>query len=53
MEKIEIENSLGLTVYINGKPNLAFMPKETLDALCTSLLALMESELNSSEVDTK
>ena len=50
MEKVEIESSLGLAVYINGKPNLALMPKETLDALCTSLLALIEAEIKNGEV---
>ena len=50
MEKIEIENSIGLAVYINGKTNLALMSKETLDALCSSLLALIEAEIMNSEV---
>lgn len=45
MEKIEIENSLNLAVYFNGKPNLALMPKEAMDALCTALLSLLDSEV--------
>lgn len=46
MEKIETENNLNLAVYVNGKPNLALMPIEALDALCVALLSLLESEVD-------
>lgn len=49
MEKIEIENSLGLVVYVNGKPNLALMPKEMMDVLCASLLSFMEKGIQNNE----
>lgn len=51
MQEIQTNNKLGLKVFINGKPNLALMPKETLDALCSSLLALMLSDLGNGEGD--
>ncbi len=44
MEKIENENSMGLAVYINGRPDLSLMPKEVLDELCSALLSLLEEE---------
>ena len=51
MEKVEIENELNLAVYINGKPDLTLMPQEVLDTLCSALLALMDSELVSSDTE--
>ncbi len=40
MEKVEIENSLNLDIYINGKPDLTLMPNEVIDAFCSALLSL-------------
>ncbi len=44
MKEIQIPNALELKVYINGKPDLSLMPKETLDELCSALLSLLEEE---------
>ncbi len=45
MEEIQVPNVLELKVYINGKPDLAAMPKEVLDELCSALLSLLEGEI--------
>ncbi len=44
MKEIQITNDLELKVYINGKPDLLFMPKEVLDEFCSALLSLLEGE---------
>lgn len=45
MEKIDIQNDLGLMVYVNGKPNLSLISQDVMDVLCAALLSLMETEL--------
>ena len=42
MIKIEMENELGLEIYINGIPDLKEMPPEKLE----SLLAVLEMQIS-------
>jgi hypothetical protein len=37
MRKIEVENELGLDVYINGTPDLKQLPKDEYDLFITAL----------------
>lgn len=53
MEKVEIVNDLGLTVFINGKPSLALMPQDVIDVLCSSILTLMGEEMRNSGADAR
>ena len=41
MEEIKVKNELGLKVYINGVPDMEFIPEEIMEELvCALLLSL-------------
>lgn len=45
MKELNVENKLGLKVFVNGTIDLAKMPKQDLDVLISSLTYIVETNM--------
>lgn len=50
MQKIEIENELGLDVYINGIPKLENIPQDKLDEIISVLCSQLDDWLKQKSI---
>lgn len=49
MEEVKIENDLELKVFINGVPDISFMPKELFDGFIATLELQISENLKNSD----